>query len=163
MGGTWRSFAPARATIPAPHSTHEAPLSIYDGGAQDITSTGTNHRRRNCSPAWLLAPRSAQRRWSGGGAERFVAPFVTLRRSRTQDAERVEQLRGHTADYLLKTIGEDQQFRYFSGQCVRGDGHPVGGNRHLNDPRIYGDGFFNRRANAHPKFRMKTRMIYQFL
>jgi glutamate-1-semialdehyde 2,1-aminomutase len=29
------------------------------GGAQEITSTGSIHRRRNRSPAWLLAPRSA--------------------------------------------------------------------------------------------------------
>jgi len=57
----WRSFAPARATIPPPHSTNEDPLPHYNGGAQDFTSTGSNHRRRNRSPAWLLAPRSAQR------------------------------------------------------------------------------------------------------
>jgi len=31
----------------------------------------------------------------GDGAKRFAGPFVTLRRSRTQDAARVEQLRGH--------------------------------------------------------------------
>ena len=35
--------------------------SICDGGAQGVISTGSKHRRRNCSPAWLLAPRSAQR------------------------------------------------------------------------------------------------------
>jgi hypothetical protein len=33
----------------------------------------------------------------GDAAERFAGPFVTLRRSRTQDSARVEQLRGHTA------------------------------------------------------------------
>ena len=31
----------------------------------------------------------------GDGAKRFAGPFVTLRRSRTQDAAGVEQLRGH--------------------------------------------------------------------
>ena len=61
VGAMWRRFAPARATIPPPHSTLEDRLSHYDGGAQDIISTGSNHRRRNRSPAWLLAPRSAQR------------------------------------------------------------------------------------------------------
>jgi hypothetical protein len=30
--------------------------SINNGGAQDIISTGSNHRRRTRSPAWLLAP-----------------------------------------------------------------------------------------------------------
>jgi hypothetical protein len=46
-------------TAPTPASmTRWCP--IYNGGAQDIISTGSNHRRRNCSPAWLLAPRSAQ-------------------------------------------------------------------------------------------------------
>jgi hypothetical protein len=34
-------------------------LSINNGGAQDIISTGSNLRRRNRSPAWLLAQRSA--------------------------------------------------------------------------------------------------------
>jgi hypothetical protein len=38
---------------------HEYWLSSYDGGAQDIASTGSNHRRRNQSLAWLLAQRSA--------------------------------------------------------------------------------------------------------
>ena len=61
VGAMWRSIAPARATIPPPHSTLEDQLSHYDGGAQDFISTGSNHRRRNRSPAWLLAPRSAQR------------------------------------------------------------------------------------------------------
>jgi hypothetical protein len=42
-------------------------LSSYDGGAQDFISTGSNHRRRNRSPAWLLAQRSAQ--WSRSEAE----------------------------------------------------------------------------------------------
>jgi hypothetical protein len=37
-------------------------LSNDNGGAQGSTNTRRNHRRRNCSPAWLLAPRSAQRR-----------------------------------------------------------------------------------------------------
>jgi hypothetical protein len=32
VGATWRSFAPARATIPPPHSTHEDRLPQYDGG-----------------------------------------------------------------------------------------------------------------------------------
>ena len=61
VGAMWRSFAPTRATIPPPHSTLEDRLSHYDGGAQDFINTGSNHRRRNRSPAWLLAPRSAQR------------------------------------------------------------------------------------------------------
>jgi hypothetical protein len=46
---------------------HEYWLSSYDGGAQDFISTGSNHRRRNRSPAWLLAQRSAQ--WSRSEAE----------------------------------------------------------------------------------------------
>jgi hypothetical protein len=46
---------------------HEYWLSSYDGGAQDITSTWSNHRRRNQSLAWLLAQRSAQ--WSRSEAE----------------------------------------------------------------------------------------------
>ena len=36
-------------------------LSNDNGGAQGFTNARRNHRRRNCSPAWLLAPRSAQR------------------------------------------------------------------------------------------------------
>ena len=56
-GGLLRHEPP----FPPPHSTLEDRLPIYDGGAQDIISTGSNHRRRNRSPAWLLAPRSAQR------------------------------------------------------------------------------------------------------
>jgi len=38
----------------------------------------------------------------GDAAERFAGPFVALRRSRTQNSARVEQLRGHTADHLFK-------------------------------------------------------------
>ena len=34
-------------------------LSNDNGGAQGSTNTRRNHRRRNRSPAWLLAPRSA--------------------------------------------------------------------------------------------------------
>ena len=56
-GGLLRHEPP----FPPPHSTLEDRLPIYDGGAQDFISTGSNHRRRNRSPAWLLAPRSAQR------------------------------------------------------------------------------------------------------
>jgi hypothetical protein len=46
------------ATTPTPE-THEYSLSRYYCGAQDITSTGSKHRRRNRNPAWLLAPRTA--------------------------------------------------------------------------------------------------------
>jgi hypothetical protein len=56
-GGLLRHEPP----FPPPHSTLEDRLPIYDGGAQDFISTGSNHRRRNRSPAWLLAPRFAQR------------------------------------------------------------------------------------------------------
>ena len=41
VGAMWRSIAPARATIPPPHSTHEDRLSHYDGGAQGA-SAGTS-------------------------------------------------------------------------------------------------------------------------
>jgi hypothetical protein len=46
------------ATTPTPEP-HEYSLSRYYCGAQDITSTGSKHRRRNRNPAWLLAPRTA--------------------------------------------------------------------------------------------------------
>ena len=62
-------------------------------------------------PEWRI-------RRSGGGAERFVAPFVTLRRSRTQDAARVEQLRGHTADYLFKNYRRGSAIQTFSRGSV---------------------------------------------
>jgi len=61
--------------------------------AQGATIAAETAAPRGC---WRNDPRS------GGGAERFVAPFVTLRRSREQDAAWVEQLRGHTADHLFK-------------------------------------------------------------
>jgi len=58
-GGDAVAFLPARAND-HPHAAIAWQwLSIKDGGAQDIISTGSNHRRRNCSPAWLLAQRSA--------------------------------------------------------------------------------------------------------
>ena len=63
----WRSFAPAQVTN-RPHAANAWQWrSIHNGGAQDIISTGSNHRRRNHSLAWLLAPRSAQ--WSRSEAE----------------------------------------------------------------------------------------------
>jgi hypothetical protein len=67
----------------------------------------------------LPEPQRKSPEWNGVGAERFAGPFVTLRQSRTQNAAWVEQLRGHTADYLLKTIGEDQRIRYFIAAVCR--------------------------------------------
>ena len=64
-------------------------------------------------PEWRI-------RRSGGGAERFVAPFVTLRRSRTQDAARVEQLRGHTAKTHRNLLDTDERiFEIFAEVCRR--------------------------------------------
>jgi hypothetical protein len=51
-------FCQRPATTPTPEP-HEYWLSRYYCGAQDITSTGSKHRRRNRNPAWLLAPRTA--------------------------------------------------------------------------------------------------------
>jgi len=52
---------PARANA-YPHAVNAwVWLSIYNGGAQDSINTGRNHRRRNRSPAWLLAQRSVER------------------------------------------------------------------------------------------------------
>ena len=52
---------PARAND-HPHAMNAwQRLSIYNGGAQDSINTGRNHRRRNRSPAWLLAQRSVER------------------------------------------------------------------------------------------------------
>lgn len=62
-GGLLRHKSP---TTPHAANAWQWP-SIQDGGAQDIINTVSNHRRRNRSPAWLLAPRSAQ--WSQSGAE----------------------------------------------------------------------------------------------
>ena len=38
----------------------------------------------------------------GDGAKRFAGPFVTIAAEPDEDAARVEQLRGHTADHLFK-------------------------------------------------------------
>jgi hypothetical protein len=200
--------AEPRATIPPPHATLPKPLPNHDGGAQRSTNTRPDHRRRNHSPAWLLAQRSAQRRrngaqatgavaevrsdnvlwwveprrrvsgtggggerselsthhtafadqrnekrtppeadvrgtsaeaeqrapqserlpqpkrrspeWNGVGAKRFAGPFVTLRRSRTQDAARVEQLRGHTAKTPPNLLDPDESiFELFAAVCRR--------------------------------------------
>ena len=43
----------------------------------------------------LPQPERRSPKWNEAGAKRFAGPFVTLRRSRTQVAARVEQLRGH--------------------------------------------------------------------
>lgn len=72
------------------------------------------------------------------GAEGFAGPFVTLRRSRTQDAARVEQLRGHTAKPHPYLFDPDESIYEFLGRCVGGDVHPVGVRWHLNDPWIFG-------------------------
>ena len=94
-----------------------------DSPEADVRGTSAEAEQRRAQSERLSQLSESLPEWrirrSGGGAERFVAPFVTLRRSRTQDAARVEQLRGHTVDYLLKTIGEDQQFRYFLAVVCR--------------------------------------------
>jgi len=51
----------------------------------------------------------------GDGAKRFAGPFVTLRRSRTQDAARVEQLRGHTAKPHRYLFDPDESIYEFWG------------------------------------------------
>jgi hypothetical protein len=54
MGGMMRRHVYQRpATTPTPEP-HEYWLSRYYGGAQDITSTRSNHRRRNRSAASKL-------------------------------------------------------------------------------------------------------------
>jgi hypothetical protein len=88
----------------------------------------------------------------GDAAERFAGPSVTLRRSRTQDTARVEQLRGHTAKKPTQPPRHGREYiRDFRRQCVGGDGHPVGVRRHLNDQRIYGMQFvvLLRRSRTH--------------
>jgi hypothetical protein len=89
----------------------------------DVRGTSAEAEQRRAQSERLSQLSESLPEWrirrSGGGAERFVAPFVTLRRSRTQDAARVEQLRGHTVDYLLKTIGEEHRIRLFLAAVCR--------------------------------------------
>jgi hypothetical protein len=77
---------------------------------------------------------SAQRRWNGAVrcAIRDIAakPDDITRRGWSSFAD--------TRQFnFSKTLDEDQKLSHFTRQCVGGDGHPVGGNRHLNDPCIY--------------------------
>jgi len=81
-------------------------------------------------PEWRI-------RRSGGGAERFVAPFVTLRRSRTMRLSAGGTAsRTHGSSAFKKQSARISESDVISRQCVGGDGHPVGVRRHLNDPRI---------------------------
>jgi len=92
-------------------------------------------KARNEAQKKMMSGRSG---FIGDGAERFAGPFVTLRRSRTQDATRVEQLRGHTATPHRYLFDPDESIYQFWGRCVGGDVHPVGVRWHLNDPWIFG-------------------------
>ncbi len=68
----------------------------------------------------LPQPQRRSPEWNGDGAKRFAGPFVTLRRSRTQDAARVEQLRGHTAKNLRHLSDQDESiFEIFAAVCRR--------------------------------------------
>jgi hypothetical protein len=77
-----------------------------DAPEADVRGTSAEAEQRPAQSERLSQLSESLPEWrirrSGGGAERFVAPFVTLRRSRTQDAARVEQLRGHAAVHLFK-------------------------------------------------------------
>ena len=92
-------------------------------------------KARNEAHKKMMSGRSG---FIGDGAERFAGPFVTMRRSRKQDAARVEQLRGHTAKPKATTSTWTKGFSRFSRRCVGGDVHPVGVRRQLNDPWIFG-------------------------
>ena len=67
VGGASRKDAEAATEHPR-NLTLPKPLPNHDGGAQGSTSTRIDHRRRNHSPSWLLAQRSAQRRRNGAQA-----------------------------------------------------------------------------------------------
>ena len=67
-GGSVAEVCSGTSHQPPPTPANECNRpSNENGGAQDIINTGSNHRRRNRSPAWLLAQRSAQ--WSRSEAE----------------------------------------------------------------------------------------------
>ena len=68
----------------------------------------------------LPQPQRRSPEWNGDGAKRFAGPFVTLRRSRTQVAARVEQLRGHTAKTNPHPLDPDESiFMFFAEVCRR--------------------------------------------
>jgi hypothetical protein len=54
----------------------------------------------------------------GDGAKRFAGPFVTIAAEPDEDAARVEQLRGHTADHLFKNNRRGSAIQTFSRGSV---------------------------------------------
>ena len=56
-------------------------------------------KERNEAQKKIFSERSG---FIGDEAKRFAGPFVTIAAEPDEDAARVEQLRGHTADHLFK-------------------------------------------------------------
>ena len=68
----------------------------------------------------LPQPERRSPKWNEAGAKRFAGPFVPLRRSRKQDAARLEQLRGHTAKTQRNLLDPDESiFEIFADVCRR--------------------------------------------
>jgi hypothetical protein len=78
------------------------------------------HQQRAPQSERLPQPQRRSPEWNEAGAERFAGPFVTMRRSRTQDTARVEQLRGRTEKPPPNLLDPDESiFEIFAEVCRR--------------------------------------------
>ena len=78
------------------------------------------HQQRAPQSERLSQPQRRSPEWNETGAEWIAGPFVTMRRSRKQDAARVDQLRGHTAKTQRNLPDPDENiFEIFAEVCRR--------------------------------------------
>ena len=84
-----------------------------DAPEADVRGTSAEAEQRPAQSERLSQLSESLPEWrirrSGGGAERFVAPFVTLRRSRTKMQRGWSSFADTRQITFSKTIGEDQR------------------------------------------------------
>jgi hypothetical protein len=95
-----------------------------DAPEADVRGTSAEAEQRPAQSERLSQLSESLPEWrirrSGGGAERFVAPFVTLLRSRTMRLSAGGAAsRTHGISPFQKTIGEDQRIRHFLAAVCR--------------------------------------------
>ena len=77
-----------------------------DAPEADVRGTSAEAEQRPAQSERLSQLSESLPEWrirrNGGGAERFVVPFATIAAKPDEDAARMEQVRGHTADHLFK-------------------------------------------------------------